>query len=95
LILFIAIRYAGTGTINIVGNGASAAVVYAPNATADFKGNAAFYGSVIAAHLKDVGNGAIHYDIALKEEAVHRGESHSQFVYLEQVLTLTRLKTDR
>jgi len=35
-------------------NGASAAVVYAPNATADFKGNAAFYGSVIAAHLKDV-----------------------------------------
>ena len=44
--------YAGTGTINIVGNGASAAVVYAPNATADFKGNASFYGSVIAAHLK-------------------------------------------
>jgi len=60
--------YAGTGTINIVGNGASAAVVYAPNATADFKGNAAFYGSVIAAHLKDVGNGAIHYDMHLKKK---------------------------
>ena len=60
--------YAGTGTINIVGNGASAAVVYAPNATADFKGNAAFYGSVIAAHLKDVGNGAIHYDLHLKKK---------------------------
>jgi len=60
--------YAGTGTINIVGNGASAAVVYAPNATADFKGNAAFYGSVIAAHLKDVGNGAIHYDLHLKRK---------------------------
>ncbi len=60
--------YAGTGTINIVGNGASAAVVYAPNATADFKGNAAFYGSVIAAHLKDVGNGAIHYDRRLQSK---------------------------
>jgi len=60
--------YAGTGTVNIVGNGASAAVVYAPNATADFKGNAAFYGSVIAAHLKDVGNGAIHYDLHLKRK---------------------------
>ena len=60
--------YAGTGTINIVGNGSSAAVVYAPNATVDFKGNAAFYGSVIAAHLKDVGNGAIHYDMHLKKK---------------------------
>src|SRR5712692_9745858 len=60
--------YPGTGTINIVGNGNSAAVVYAPNATADFKGNAAFYGSVIAAHLKDVGNGAIHYDMHLKRK---------------------------
>jgi Tfp pilus assembly protein PilX len=60
--------YAGTGTINIVGNGASAAVVYAPNATASFKGNAAFYGSVIAAKLTDVGNGAIHYDLRLKKK---------------------------
>ena len=60
--------YAGTGTINIVGNGASASVVYAPNATVDFKGNASFYGSVIAAHLKDVGNGAIHYDLHLKKK---------------------------
>ena len=60
--------YAGTGTINIVGNGASAAVIYAPNATADFKGNASFYGSVIAAKLLDVGNGAIHYDMKLKKK---------------------------
>ena len=60
--------YAGYGTINIVGNGSSAAVVYAPNATVDFKGNAAFYGSVIAATLKDVGNGAIHYDQKLKKK---------------------------
>jgi Tfp pilus assembly protein PilX len=62
------ILYAGTGTIKIAGNGSSAAVVYAPNATADFKGNANFYGSVIASQLVDVGNGAIHYDMKLKKE---------------------------
>jgi hypothetical protein len=62
------ILYAGTGGIKIAGNGASAAIVYAPNATADFKGNASFYGSVIASQLTDVGNGAIHYDMRLKKE---------------------------
>ncbi len=51
--------YAGTGQINIVGLGASAAVIYAPNATASFKGNGNFYGSVIAAKLTDVGNGVL------------------------------------
>ncbi len=60
--------YAGTGQINISGNGASAAVVYAPNATASFKGNGQFYGSVIAGKLTDVGNGAIHYDLKLKKK---------------------------
>lgn len=62
------ITYAGTGTMTIAGNGASAAVIYAPNATADFKGNAAFYGSVIANQLLDVGNGAIYYDEKLKKK---------------------------
>ena len=60
--------YAGTGTMKIAGNGASAAVVYAPNATADFKGNGTFYGSVIANQLLDVGNGAIYYDMKLKKK---------------------------
>jgi Tfp pilus assembly protein PilX len=59
--------YAGTGMIKIAGNGASAAVVYAPNSTADFKGNGTFYGSVIANQLLDVGNGAINYDMHLKK----------------------------
>ncbi len=61
-------NYAGTGQINIVGQGASASVVYAPNATASFKGNGAFYGSVIASQVTDVGNGAIHYDLKLKRK---------------------------
>lgn len=68
------ILYAGTGTIKIAGNGSSAAVVYAPNATADFKGNASFYGSVIANQLLDVGNGAIHYDMKLKKEMFTVGD---------------------
>ena len=59
--------YAGTGLIKIAGNGASAAVVYAPNSTADFKGNGQFFGSVIANQLTDVGNGAIYYDMHLKK----------------------------
>ena len=59
--------YAGNGTLTIAGNGASAAVVYAPNATADMKGNATFYGSVIANQLTDVGNGAIYYDMNLQK----------------------------
>ena len=61
-------NYAGTGQINIVGNGASAAVIYAPNATASFKGNGAFYGAVIANQVTDVGNGAIHYDRKLQRK---------------------------
>lgn len=68
------ILYAGTGTIKIAGNGSSAAVVYAPNATADFKGNASFYGSVIANQLLDVGNGSIHYDMRLKKEMFTIGD---------------------
>src|SRR5205807_307087 len=62
------INYAGTGQVKIAGNGASAAVVYAPNATASFRGNGAFYGSVIAAQVTDVGNGAIHYDRKLQRK---------------------------
>jgi len=61
------IVYPGTGTVKIAGNGASAAVVYAPNATADFKGNGQFFGAVIANQISDVGNGAIHYDLRLKK----------------------------
>ncbi|HKW32179.1 MAG TPA: PilX N-terminal domain-containing pilus assembly protein [Candidatus Acidoferrum sp.] len=55
-------------TIKIAGNGASAAVVYAPNSIVDMKGNGTFYGSIIANQLADVGNGAIYYDMKLKKK---------------------------
>lgn len=60
--------YGGAGQIKIAGNGSSAAVVYAPNATASFKGNGTFYGSVIASQLTDVGNGAVYYDMKLRKK---------------------------
>lgn len=65
---YLQINYAGTGTIKVAGNGASAAVIYAPEAVVDFKGNGAFYGSVVANTLLDVGNGAIHYDRKLQRK---------------------------
>lgn len=61
-------------TIQIAGNGSSAAVVYAPNATVDFKGNAQFFGSVIANQMTDVGNGAIHYDLNLQKKMFTVGQ---------------------
>jgi len=61
-------NYAGSGTIKVAGNGASAAVVYAPGAAISFKGNGAFYGAVIGNTVSDVGNGAIHYDRKLQRK---------------------------
>jgi hypothetical protein len=61
-------------TIKIAGNGSSAATVYAPNATASFKGNGQFFGSVIANQLTDVGNGAIHYDLNLQKKLFTVGQ---------------------
>src|SRR5205823_1213900 len=50
------IQYNGTGAIDIHGNGASAGVVYAPNAAATLSGNGTIYGSVIARTLQANGN---------------------------------------
>lgn len=57
-----------TPNINIAGNGASAAVVYAPNSIVDMKGNGTFYGSIIGNQLLDVGNGSIYYDMRLQKK---------------------------
>ena len=59
-------QYSGAGLINLHGNGATAAVIYAPNATVDLKGNGTIYGSVIAAQINGIGGPVtIHYDRAL------------------------------
>jgi hypothetical protein len=63
------IQYAGTGAINLHGNGSSSAVLYAPNAPITFSGNANWYGSVIGNTLQSNGGASvsIHYDRALQQ----------------------------
>jgi hypothetical protein len=63
------IQYAGTGAINLHGNGSSSAVLYAPNAPITFSGNANWYGSVIGNTLQANGGASvsIHYDRALQQ----------------------------
>jgi len=62
------IQYAGTGAINLHGNGSSTAVLYAPNAPITFSGNAQWYGSVIGSTIQSNGAASvsIHYDRALQ-----------------------------
>jgi hypothetical protein len=62
------IQYAGTGAINLHGNGSSTAVLYAPNAGITFTGNAQWYGSVIGNTITSIGGASvsIHYDRALQ-----------------------------
>ena len=52
-------------TIRFVGNAASTAAVYAPNATFQLKGNGSLSGAVVANSINLNGNAAFHYDEAL------------------------------
>jgi Tfp pilus assembly protein PilX len=69
------IQYAGTGAINLHGNGQSSAVLYAPNAGITFSGNAQWYGSVIGSTIGSNGNASvsIHYDRALQNNLMTVG----------------------
>ena len=69
------IQYAGTGAINLHGNGSSSAVLYAPNAGITFSGNANWYGSVIGQTIQSNGNAkvSIHYDRALQQNLMTVG----------------------
>ncbi len=55
----------GGQTIQIAGNGALRAAVYAPNAAVTINGNGDVMGSVVANEVTIVGNAAFHYDEAL------------------------------
>src|SRR5262249_6026696 len=60
------IVYGGTGEVKLAGGDNTAAVVYAPNASADISGGADLYGSIIVHELKETGGASIHYDRHLK-----------------------------
>jgi Tfp pilus assembly protein PilX len=62
------ILYAGTNNVKVNGGAAGAALVYAPNSTLSFSGNADFYGAVVAKTITDMGGAAIHYDRRLQNE---------------------------
>jgi hypothetical protein len=65
--------YGGTGTINLTGNSATAALVLAPNAAAQLNGTGDFYGALISKTVSGGGNAAIHYDRALTKYAITQG----------------------
>lgn len=70
----IQIQYNGTGAINLHGNGASSAVIYAPNAPITLSGNGTIYGAVVGSTLTANGTPVtIHYDRALQNNLVTVG----------------------
>jgi Tfp pilus assembly protein PilX len=56
------INYGGTGAVKLSGNGASYAVVDAPNAQLTVSGNGDFFGRVVGNTISYSGNGKFHFD---------------------------------
>jgi hypothetical protein len=56
------VNYGGTGTVSLSGNGASYAVVDAPNSALSVSGNGDFYGRVVGKTINYSGNGKFHFD---------------------------------
>jgi hypothetical protein len=64
------IEYAGTKEMKFAGTGNTAAIIYAPNAYANFTGTFDLYGSVIARTLSSSGTAGIYYDRRLQTETI-------------------------
>jgi len=63
------ILYSGSGTIKLKGGANAVGLVYAPNSTFSWGGNADWYGAVIGKDMTDMGGTAVHYDRRLKNSA--------------------------
>ena len=68
------ITYAGTGGVQLAGGEKTAALIYAPNASGRFSGGSDLYGAVVLKNLTDLGGAAIHYDRAMKNQALTAGD---------------------
>jgi len=68
------IIYAGTGGVQLAGGEKTSALIYAPNASGRFTGGSDLYGAVVLKNLTDLGGAAIHYDRAMKNEALTAGD---------------------
>lgn len=67
------ILYGGTSAIKFNGGSSTAAIFYAPNADVTVNGGGDFYGSMIAATVKDTGGGHFHYDRRLANDFMVAG----------------------
>ena len=65
--------YGGTGQIKLAGGDNSAALIYAPVASAAISGGADLYGAIVVNKLTETGGAAIHYDTRLKTSAMTAG----------------------
>ena len=65
--------YGGTGEIKLAGGDTSAALFYAPKATASISGGADLYGAIVVNKLTETGGAAIHYDRNLSKTAMTAG----------------------
>ena len=67
------ISYHGDKVIEMDGNGNTSALIYAPEATGRFWGNADFFGSVIMDQMEFGGSTTIIYDRALQQSFLTAG----------------------
>jgi hypothetical protein len=66
--------YGGTGNIKVTGGSDTAALVYAPNASASLHGaTTEFYGALITKYVTATGGFTLHYDRALQKTMVTAG----------------------
>jgi hypothetical protein len=67
------IEYNGERTIAMDGTGNTAAIIYAPNASASFSGTADLYGAIVVNTLAASGEFGIHYDVRLRNSTLTAG----------------------
>lgn len=65
--------YGGTGSIKLAGGDQTAALFYAPRASAQISGGADLYGAIVVNQLTETGGAAIHYDRRLSTTAITAG----------------------
>jgi Tfp pilus assembly protein PilX len=79
------INYGGVGTISIKGQGASYAIIDAPNAAIAVSGNGDFFGRLVGSTIDYGGNGKFHFDtasaLAPKSNAIYQLISFREVAY--------------
>jgi hypothetical protein len=77
------VNYAGTGTVNVSGNGAIYTVINAPNSALNFTGNGAIYGAAIAKTISYTGNAAFHFDRSIQLQSSAQPGYYNRVAYRE------------